>query len=86
MKYINKCSKGGGCNNWATHVLVYINKTTFKEITDTVKPYCRYHAEYMQLTTRTVHDVRSRIYSADDWNRRLEEFKRRGGEIKYKKI
>lgn len=80
------CSKAGLCKKPATHVLIYIDKTSFKEITNKPKPYCRFHAEYMQMTLKQSHDVLSRIYTMQDWLTRVEDYKRRGGKEVIAKI
>lgn len=86
MKFIRRCAKGGGCNNMATHVLVYLDKRSFKEITTNPKPYCLHHATYLQMTLKQAHDVLSRIYTNDEWMHRLENYKNHGGKIKITKV
>ena len=73
------CSKAGLCRNLATHVLIYIDKTSFKEITNKPKPYCRQHAEYMQMVLKQSHDILTRIYTMDEWMLRIDDYKKRGG-------
>jgi hypothetical protein len=80
------CSKAGTCNNLASHVLIYLDKTSFKEITNKPKPYCRYHAEYMQMILKQQHDILSRIYTMDEWFNRIEEYRKRGGKEIISKI
>jgi len=70
------CSKSGDCRKVATHVLIYLNKTTFKEITDKPKPYCYYHACYMQLATKQQHDILTRIYTVGEWMERVRKYEK----------
>jgi hypothetical protein len=80
------CSKAGLCQEIATHVIVYIDKTTFKEITNKPKPYCRHHALYMQMLLKKSHDILCRIYTMSEWLTRVEDYKRRGGKEIISKI
>jgi hypothetical protein len=66
------CQKGGGCNQAATHVLIYINKTTLKEITEKPKFYCFRHAFYLQTVFQNQERIQSRIYTYKEWMDRVE--------------
>lgn len=76
LKRALKCFRGEGglCDAWATHVLIYINATTFKEITDKPKWYCFHHAHMMQVETKRKHGILSRIYTTEEWLKRVEAY------------
>lgn len=63
------CSKAGDCQEVATHVVVYIDATTFREILDKPKHYCYHHALYMQTVMRARQGIQSRIYTVGDYMR-----------------
>jgi len=74
------CCKGDKpgkvCKEWATHVLVYINATTFREITDKPKAFCFHHAHGMQITMKAKHGILSRIYTVKEWKDRVERYRK----------
>jgi hypothetical protein len=72
MKIVKRCEKGGYCPQWATHVLVYIDKRSFQEIVDKPKYMCYHHCLYLHTAMSAGHQVMSRIYSVDEWTRRVE--------------
>lgn len=72
MKPILVCQKGGICREIATHCLIYIDKTSFKEIVDKPKYMCYHHCMLMQSTMMASHRVMSRIYTVDEFTRRVE--------------
>lgn len=63
------CSKAGDCQQLATHVLIYINATTFRPILDKPKHYCYKHVLLMQTFMRAHSGIQSRIMSVDEYMR-----------------
>lgn len=60
---------GAVCQRLASHVLVYINASTFREIRDKPKGYCYHHALAMHVYMKAQHNVDSRLYSVSQWRK-----------------
>lgn len=61
------CSKAGDCKALATHVLIYINATTFQPMYDKPKHYCYHHALYMHTVMSHHERIQSRIMTVGEY-------------------